>query len=311
MDFEAYSEKQPEGLRQTETFEKGKEIESRILFLEKRVERILAELEKIREKPNVEQVIVDFLEDLEKIKKEWKKEEEKINYIKSFIEEFDRKVEEIRKIDIKGFEEKVEMLNQALKRLEEQKKMVEGVYDTIFSATKPLNERINVVENEIKNLEAKSVGLEEFDPSKISELENRVSSLEDDLRRLGSTISTLPNKGTREFEERMESIERKISSLELSLTSFKPVEIKEESAKNEIERNFLNLSLRIDELEKKIKLLEESFNENMDEIKSLVQKNKEEKKAELSSVLEDITKKISLIEERLEAKKKVSPIVIE
>ncbi|MEM5794131.1 MAG: hypothetical protein QXS48_02245 [Candidatus Aenigmatarchaeota archaeon] len=308
MDFED----QPEFATRPETFEKGQDIESRVLFLERRVERILAELEKIREKPNVEQIIVDFLEDLEKIKKEWKKEEEKINYIKSFMEEFDRKVEEIRKIDIKGFEEKVEMLNQALKRLEEQKKMVEGVYDTIFSATKPLNERIAVVENEIKNLEAKSVGLKEFDPSKISELENRVSSLEDDLRRLGSTISTLPNQGTREFEERMESIERKISSLELSLTSFKPVEVKEGvTTTDEIAKNFLTLNSRIDELEKKIKLLEESFDRSMEEIKSSVQKSKEAKKAELSSVIEDITKKISSIEERLEAKKKVSPIVIE
>ncbi|MCS7106222.1 MAG: hypothetical protein NZ942_02820 [Candidatus Aenigmarchaeota archaeon] len=309
MDFE----NRLEGFNQPESFGKSQDIESRVLFLERRVERILGELEKIREKPNVEQVIVDFLEDLEKIKKEWKKEEEKINFIKSFIEEFDRKADEIRKIDIKDFEEKVEMLNQGLKRLEEQKRMIEGVYDTIFSATKPLNERISTLENEVKSIEARAIGLKEFDLSRINELENRISSLEDDLRRLGSTFSVLPSQGiSKELEERIENIDRKISSLELTITNLKPSEIKEVSVStDEIAKNFFNLTTRIDELEKKIKLLEESFDRSLEEFKSMIQKSREAKKAELSSVIENITQKISSIEERLETKKRASPIVIE
>lgn len=309
MDFEA----QPEGFAtRPETFERGQDIESRVLFLERRVERIIAELEKIREKPNVEQIIVDFLEDLEKIKKEWKKEEEKINYIKGFMEEFDRKMEEIRKIDIKGFEERVEMLNQAIKRLEEQKRLTEGIYDTIFSTTKPLNERITVLENEIKNLQNQSLGIKEFDVSKVDELENRISSLEEDVRRLGATVSVVPQAESKGLEEKIEALERKIAGIELGLSSFTQSETKEGvSIPEEVTKNFLTLNSRIDEIEKKIKLLEESLERSLSEIKSSVQATKESKKAEISSVLEEMTRKISTIEEKLEAKKRASPIVIE
>ncbi|MEM5834737.1 MAG: hypothetical protein QXQ69_02720 [Candidatus Aenigmatarchaeota archaeon] len=311
MDFEAYPEKQTEGFNQPETFEKSQDVESRILFLERRVERILAELEKIREKPNVEQIIVDFLEDLEKIKKEWKKEEEKINFIKGFIEEFDRKIEEIRKIDIKGFEEKVEMLNQALKKLEEQKKMIEGVYDTIFSTTKPLNERITVIENEIKNLEAKSLEIKEFDPYKINELENRMNSLEEDVRKLGSTLSLASSIESKELEKRVEVLEKKVSGIELGLSSFTSEETKSGAPPEEIVKNFSTLNSRMDEIEKKIKLLEESFEKSLNEIKSSFQAVKEAKKAELFSLVEEMSKKISNLEEKIEAKKKAVPIVIE
>lgn len=295
---------------ETGTFGEKSNIESRVTFLEQRVERILEELEKIREKPNVENIIVEFLEDLEKIKKEWKKEEEKINFIKSFAEDFNSKIEEIRKIDVRGFEENVERLNQALKRLEEQKRMTESVYETIISTTKPLNERITTLENEIKNFQFQP---REIDFSKINELDNRLSSLEEDMKKLATSISVLPSQpsGSQDFSEKIENLEKKISGLELSLSSFKPSEIKEGTiSTDEIAKNFLSLNGRIDELEKKIKLLEESFDRSLEEFKSSLQA-KEAKKTELTSVLEEITEKISSLEEKFENKKKTSPIVIE
>ena len=306
MDFET----QPEPFKK-----EGQDIESRVLFLEQRVGRILEELEKIREKPNVENIIVEFLEDLEKIKKEWKKEEEKINFIKGFAEDFNRKMEEFRKIDIKGFEENVGRLNEAMKRLEEQRRLTEGIYETIASATKPLNERIAVVENEIENLKSKPLGAE-VDLSKINELDNRISSLEEDLRKLSTTISILPSQGltqgSKELEEKVENLENKISNLEVSLASFKPAEIKEGTVStDEIAKNIFSLNERMDQIEKKIKLLEESFERSLEEFKSSIQSSKEAKKAEVTSVLEEMTKKISSLEEKFEVKKKSSPLVIE
>jgi chromosome segregation ATPase len=300
MDFE----NQPEPLGK-----ESQDIESRVIFLEQRVEKILEELRKIREKPDVETIIVEFLEDLEKIRRDWKKEEEKINFIKSFAEDFNRKIEEIRKIDVKSFEENVERLNEAIKRLEEQKKLTEGIYETITSATKPLNERISIIENEIENLKSKPLGAE-IDFSKINELDNRISSLEEDLRKLGTTISILPQSSTKEFEEKIKNLEKKISNLEIVLTSLKPAEIKE-GIPNEITENIFNLRERIEQIEKKIKLLEESFERSLEEFKSSLQTAKEAKKAEVTSVLEDITKKISSLEEKFEIKKKSSPLVIE
>lgn len=306
MDFET----QPEPFKK-----EGQDIESRVLFLEQRVGRILEELERIREKPNVENIIVEFLEDLEKIKKEWKKEEEKINFIKGFAEDFNRKMEEFRKIDIKGFEENVGRLNEAMKRLEEQRRLTEGIYETIASATKPLNERIAVVENEIENLKSKPLGAE-IDLSKINELDNRISSLEEDLRKLSTTISILPSQGltqgSKELEEKVENLENKISNLEVSLASFKPAEIKEGTVStDEIAKNIFSLNERMDQIEKKIKLLEESFERSLEEFKSSIQSSKEAKKAEVTSVLEEMTKKISSLEEKFEVKKKSSPLVIE
>ena len=306
MDFET----QPEPFKK-----EGQDIESRVLFLEQRVGRILEELERIREKPNVENIIVEFLEDLEKIKKEWKKEEEKINFIKGFAEDFNRKMEEFRKIDIKGFEENVGRLNEAMKRLEEQRRLTEGIYETIASATKPLNERIAVVENEIENLKSKPLGAE-VDLSKINELDNRISSLEEDLRKLSTTISILPSQGltqgSKELEEKVENLENKISNLEVSLASFKPAEIKEGTVStDEIAKNIFSLNERMDQIEKKIKLLEESFERSLEEFKSSIQSSKEAKKAEVTSVLEEMTKKISSLEEKFEVKKKSSPLVIE
>jgi len=306
MDFET----QPEPFKK-----EGQDIESRVLFLEQRVGRILEELERIREKPNVENIIVEFLEDLEKIKKEWKKEEEKINFIKGFAEDFNRKMEEFRKIDIKGFEENVGRLNEAMKRLEEQRRLTEGIYETIASATKPLNERIAVVENEIENLKSKPLSTE-IDLSKINELDNRISSLEEDLRKLSTTISILPSQGltqgSKELEEKVENLENKISNLEVSLASFKPAEIKEGTVStDEIAKNIFSLNERMDQIEKKIKLLEESFERSLEEFKSSIQSSKEAKKAEVTSVLEEMTKKISSLEEKFEVKKKSSPLVIE
>ncbi|MFH8132466.1 MAG: hypothetical protein QW321_02570, partial [Candidatus Aenigmatarchaeota archaeon] len=214
-------------------------------------------------------------------------------------------------IDIKVFEEKVEMLNQDLKKLEEQKKMIEGVYDTIFSTTKPLNERITVIENEIKNLEAKSLEIKEFDPYKINELENRMNSLEEDVRKLGSTLSLASSIESKELEKRVEVLEKKVSGIELGLSSFTSEETKSGAPPEEIVKNFSTLNSRMDEIEKKIKLLEESFEKSLNEIKSSFQAVKEAKKAELFSLVEEMSKKISNLEEKIEAKKKAVPIVIE
>ncbi|MEM7825570.1 MAG: hypothetical protein QW412_01775 [Candidatus Aenigmatarchaeota archaeon] len=288
---------------QPEVFTRIQNIESRILFLEQRVGRILEELGKIREKPNVENVIVEFLEDLEKIKRDWKEEEKKINSIKGFIENFNTKMEEIRKIDIKGFEENVEKLNQALKKLEDQKRMIESVYETIISATKPLNERITLLENEIKNFQFQP---KEIDSYKINELDSRVSSLEEDFKKIAMSISTLPSQPVgNELAEKIENIEKKISNLEVSLSNLRPTEIKEGTiSTDEIVKNFFSLNERIEKLEMKTKNLE-SIAKELEKIKS------KETRTEITSLLEEINQKISSLEERFEIKKKISPIIIE